>query len=290
MRRFLLYLACILTMFIFLQYSFAAQIKAVKGTKVLVDMESDSFNEGDILKVQNSAGKTVGLIKVMKTKGALAEGILKGKAQKGFRAKLRPPKGSNSSSGATAKRTSGNSSDKLAFGFMVGYNSTSAEIKLPTTPTATAVSLSGSGFSLKGIMDYPLLSWLNFRGLIGLEQFNVGGESNTAVGGCGGECTAEINYLTFDMWGRYLFSHDGFRPWIGLGFELMFPISKSATALDESSITNTSTSPAAFGAGADWQISQTSYVPIQIEYVPYPSTDDVKAGAIAAKIGYSFSF
>lgn len=284
MRRYSFLLTTLTLIISFTQLAYSAEIKALKGKKVLVDMDPENFNVGDILKVQNNSGKTIGLVKLTKVKGRLAEGLLKGKATKGLQVQLRSKKsGAKEMSGSLASGSKSNT--KPAFGVMVGYNMTTAEITLPLN--AETVSLDGTGFSLKALVDYPLLNWLNFRGLAGLEQFNVGGVSNQ---GCDGECTAEINYLSFDLWGRYVMGSGSFRPWLGVGFELMFPISKSATALDESSITNTSSSPVAIGGGFDFWMSKKSYIPTQIEYVPYPSTDDVKASAIAARVGYSMTF
>jgi outer membrane protein W len=137
-------------------------------------------------------------------------------------------------------------------------------------------------------MDYPLFPWLIFRGMAGLEQFAVGGANDTSTGGCGGECTAEISYLTFDFWGKFNFSQGGFRPWAGAGFDVMFPLTKDSTALDKESITNTSV--IAIGGGFDWMLSDTSYLPFQIEYNLYPSSAEVSASAIALRLGYAWGF
>jgi hypothetical protein len=145
------------------------------------------------------------------------------------------------------------------------------------------VELSGSGFSAKGMYDYPLLPFLTFRAIGGIEQFVVGGANNTE---CGGECNAEITYLTLDFWGRFPVTSGATKVWLGAGFDLLFPMSKSATALDEASITNTSI--LGVGGGIDWPLSPTSYVPVQIEYGLYPSSDQVKASAIMIRAGYAW--
>lgn len=273
---------------LFTQPAFAAKIKTVKGKKVIVDLENDTFKSGDILKIENAAGKTVGLTKLVKIKGQMAEGLLKGKAQAGYTAKLRPPKAAKPktvAANAYAANFTGNKRP-MHLGIIAGASSTNADVQLPNGNPE--VALSGTGFSLKGLMDYSLFPWLGFRGLAGLEQFAIGGANNTGTGGCGGECTAEINYLTFDFWARYLVAEQAPRLWFGAGFSLMFPISKDSTALDEESITNTSL--ISVGAGYDFKMSETTHMPIQLEYNMYPSSEDVTASSIAARIGYSFSF
>jgi len=267
----------------------AAQVKAVKGKKALVDLENDNFKKGDILKVENKTGKTVGLIKVTRVKGKLAEGLISGKAEKGFKLSLRPPKkGATKGTAKTARQSSAPSPStrsKTVWGGMIGYSSASAEVRLQNAQT---VELSGTGFSAKAFMDYPLFPWLTFRGLAGLEQFNIGGVNSAAGCPTGPECIAEISYLSADFWGKVHLGQGGIRPWIGAGLDIMFPLSKKSTALKESSISNTSVM--SIGGGADWMTSDSSYFPIQIEYNIYPSNDQVKANALAVRIGFGKTF
>jgi len=282
-----LFIILSITMSVAFQTVFAAQIKAVKGKKILIDMQSDSFKAGDILKIENSTGKAVGIAKITKVKGTLAEAVLKGKAEKGFKASLRPAKAKGGSKASTesSREPAKPSLTKTVWGGMVGYNMASADVKLAN---GTSVSLDGTGFSAKAFVDYPLFPWLVFRGLAGLEQFNVGGVSNTATDGCGGECMAEINYMSFGFWGKAHFIQGSFRPWAGLGFDVMFPISKDSTALDKESITNTSV--IALGGGFDWIMSETAYIPIQVEYDMYPSSSQVEASSIAIRGGFGKMF
>lgn len=277
-----------LTLILTTSVSWAAQVKAVKGKKVLIDMQSDAFKSGDILKLESQNGKTVGLVKITRVKGTLAEGILKGKAEKGMVAKLKPKKAAKTKS-ASAEHTSSDdsSSDSTAgnaWGFMLGMNSTSADIKNTNSVT---VALKGNGFSAMGFVDYNLMPSINLRVMAGMEQFNV--ESTDLCGTPATvSCDAKITYLALDAWARYLMSMGTFRPWVGGGFYMMFPMSKSSSALDTASITNTSVF--AVGGGVDIAMSGGSIIPIQIEYDLYPSSESVKASAIAVRAGYGFGF
>lgn len=261
----------------------AAKIQKVKGKRILVSMNPGEYSVGDILKIQGSGGKSTGLVKILKVKGKFAHGILKGKAKKGQTVVLRgSPK---SKKGSVASKSSGTSessgSGSNFWGVMVGLNSTSAKV---LTTSNTEVDLKGMSYSVLAFMDFALMPQLNVRAMTGLEQFKVTGDPVCA----GAECNANITFLALDAWARYLFTTSDYRPWVGAGFYMLFPMAKDSTALDDGSITNTSVF--AFGGGLDIILSETSMIPIQVEYDLYPSSDTVKASAMAGRIGYGMSF
>jgi outer membrane protein W len=148
-------------------------------------------------------------------------------------------------------------------------------------------SLSGSGFSAKGLFDYDLGNNISIRGLGGIETFNVSGGSSCGPGN-DSACTSKIIYLTGDGMARYLFSHKELRPWGGLGLSLLFPLSASGTALDPASVGSTWMLIA--GGGVDWFINPKMYVPISIEYGMFPPTDQVKAHWIAVRAGFAVPY
>lgn len=262
--------------------AFAAKIKSAKGKKVLVDLEGDTAEPGQIYTVVKN-GKATGLIKISKVRNNQALAVLgKGKAEPGSTIRLRQKKSARSSSARASAPSANDPVGTSYWGGMIGFNMASADVKLPIS--GRNVKLSGSGFSIKGLFDYKILESIWFRGFGGLEQFVIGGDTD-AVNCQGGECKAEINYISFDGWARYVMSTGTFRPWLGAGASLMFPMSKEATALQSKSITNTNLF--AFGGGFDWFISPTTYIPLQIDYNLYPSSSTVKASTIAFRAGFS---
>lgn len=286
--------------------SFAATVVGVKGKKILVNLQGEPALKGDIFYLLDKSGKKKALIKIMKVKGNKALALLgKGNAAKGFTLKYRPKKGES-----TANRPKGGESDKedttaesadsggsaagssqMYFGVMLGFSQNSMDVELQDDAGASrgSTSLSGNGYSAKALVDYNLFSGIWFRGMFGVEQFNVSGDKLCGLSpSFNSTCTAEIMYLSLDMWGRYLFSEGSFRPWVGGGFSLMFPLTQSATALDESSITNTSVM--SFGLGFDYFTSPTFYIPISVEYGLLPSSETVSANTIAIRAGAGFSF
>lgn len=278
----------------------AATVTAVKDKRVLVSLDGEPAVPGDIFFLVDPAGKRKGIIKIMKVQGNRAIAVLgKGAAEKGFTLKYRPKTGTATAKGKTPPRgspqaaptASGTPGNTMYWGVVGGFAQNAMDVELLDNAGAKrgSASLSGSGYSLKGLFDYGLFDSIWFRGLAGIEQFNVSGPAS-----CGDNapyteaCNAEIMYLSLDMWGRYLFSQGSFRPWVGGGFSLMFPLTKSATALDESSITNTSVM--SFGLGLDWFTSPTFFVPLSFEYGLLPSSDTVSANTMAIRVGAGFSF
>ncbi len=278
----------ILSWILFLAFSsaFAADITKVKGNKALINLDGLEAAEGDVFFAIDSNGKKKGIIKIDKVKGDKAIGaISKGKAQVGWTLTKRGPKAAGDDSVTpSSKSTKGFSASNhdTFIGAMVGYGMDSAEVTLDSGDVA---SLSGSGISAKGFFDYKLFPNIWFRGFGGIENFNGTG-GNVCTGGA--TCDVKIMYITFDFWGRYVFSDKEFRPWLGGGFTLLFPMTKSSTAIVETSITTTSTY--GVGGGADWFISKDSFIPMSVEYQLFPSSNQAKASIIALRVGYGMSF
>lgn len=283
-------LALVVLSFGFSTPSYAVKVVKTKGKKVLVDGEGETLEVGQIFLVKNDAGKSVGIIKLTKVARGKGVAILgKGVAEPGQSLVAKKTR-----SGETAppepmaeskSRGKKPSADQAYWGAMVGYTMAKADINLfdDSGVKAGTVNLDGSGFSAKALYDYPLFSAISFRGMAGMEQFNVGGATNAT---CSGECKAEIMYLTIDFWGRYMFKSDGtFRPWAGVGGWLIFPMTKDSTAIKESSIDNSNIF--AFGGGFDYYLSESTYLPVQIEYQMYPKSENVNATAIAIRGGYA---
>jgi hypothetical protein len=268
-------------------HSDAAEIKKVKGKKVLIDLKGMSAAKGEIFKVIGKNGKATGLVKILSVKNGKAVARLgKGKAEIGGDLK---PRGSSKSK--DKKKTDSYAGDnappresKSAWGALIGFNQTAADILVGPGETR---ELKGNGFSLKGLFDYPLTDYLWFRGAAGYEQFATSSSYNQCGATTDQECKANINYLTFDFWGRITFGDEP-RLWVGGGFDVLVPISKDSTALEENKITNTSLM--AIGGGADIFINDTSYVPVQVEYGLYPKSNTVEATSMALRVGYAMTF
>ena len=267
---------------------YAAEVTKVKGTNALIDLKGQAAAPGDQFFALSSDGKKKAVLQITKVKGDKAIGrILKGKADAGMA--LEPKAASAGAASGTAK--AGSPNGRSYWGAMVGASMDSMKVQVnnfsvPGNVYGTA-NLSGMGFSAMGMFDYEVLPQVWFRGLGGIEGFNVSG-SSICAGGNSQACNASIYYLSVDFLGRYVFSKGDYRPWLGGGVALMFPASKSASALDSASIGNTSV--IMIGGGLDWFISPTTFIPISVEYGMLPKSNEVDASWIELRVGVGVPF
>lgn len=288
-------LILLLSFVCFGSFSYAAEVVKVKGKAALINLNGDPAVVGDTFYTVSADGKRRGIIRISKVKGdkAIAR-VGKGKVAPGMSLEL---KGGNSSASNSGGYTSRGSSDTGTFGNRRAYwgvlgglamdkMSVSVKNSITKADLGTA-SMSGTAFSVKGLFDYQLFPQLWFRGTAGIEGFNAAGNSICGVGN-NSACTANIYYLSADFIARYLFSEKKIRPYAGAGIELLFPASKNASALEASSIATTNV--IIVQGGVDWFISNTTYIPLSLEYGLLPKSDEVTASWIAVRIGYAFPF
>jgi hypothetical protein len=282
----------------FASSAFAAEVIKVKGKSALIDLKGDPAAPGDLFYAVKPDGKRAAIIKISKVKGEKAIGkVLKGKAASGYTLELKPsevaqksrPK--RSSDDPSSEPTSEPVGGKRSYwGGYFGFAQDSMDVNVNDFVSGTfreKASLSGNGFSAKGLFDYELFPQVWFRGTTGLEGFSVSGKTACGVNNAEA-CNADIYYLSFDFLGRYVFSEGSARPWIGAGVGLLFPVSKKATALDSSSISTTNVMILA--GGLDWFMSPKMYIPISLEYGLLPKSDEVEATWIALRAGFAVPF
>lgn len=267
---------------IFAPSVFAAQISKVKGRAVLISLDGESVIIGDQFYVINASGKRNAIVvikKIVKKDQAIGS-ITAGKD-------VLPGETLKRRDGAPIKQASQDKSSgptklqKAYWGLLAGYNMNNMNVDLSTGST---VSLSGSAFSAKVMFDYMLFRHVWFRGSSGYQGFSVTGPSSCA----GAACTADITYLAFDFVGRYVFTEGDFRPWLGGGFSMLFPATKSSSALDTASITNASVF--LFMGGMDFQVSPKMYVPVSVEYALFPKSSTTDASWYSLRLGLAWAF
>jgi hypothetical protein len=261
----------------------AAEVVKIKGKGVLVKLDGESAGAGDKYFLINSAGKKKAVIQITKVKGnqALAK-VTAGKAEVGM-SLMRKEGGGGGGGSSTARHGSGFLKERSYWGGMLGYGMNNMNVTLQTTPAAST-SMSGSSFAALGIFDYELFDRIWFRGGAGYQGFS--GQSSDSCPG--GSCNVSIGYLDLSFLGRYLFTDSTFRPWAGLGFDMMFPLTKSSTALDSSSMNNTGV--IVIAAGFDWSINRDMYIPVSLEYGMFPKSSTVDANWIVLRAGVAVPF
>lgn len=297
------HLALLIVLALVAPFSFAAQVAKVKGSSALVNMGGESTLPGDTYFALQD-GRKKAILRIVKVKGekAIAK-VLKGTAAPGMTLQRR----GGSSGGAktsTASRSNGNNSrgssnsaaggpikGRSYWGGMFGLAQDSMSVNVNSaTLTGTSlgtVALSGIGFSGHGLFDYELFDQVWFRGLGGLEQFNVAGSANCGTNNAEA-CNAKIIYLSMDFIGRYVFAMGEYRPWLGAGVGLLFPASKSATALESPSIGTTNV--LLVTGGLDYFLSPSMYIPISLEYGILPKSSEVDAHWVEFRAGVAVPF
>lgn len=295
-------LGCLLVFALTAPGVFAGQVVKVKGKGALINLQGDSASPGDSFYAMDG-GKKKALLKVTKVKGdkAIAR-IVKGNAAAGMTTAPGPAGGGSGSATASPSAAESSSSEsghsphsasagRSYWGGMAGFAMDSMKVNVnrsqPPRDSLGIFPLAGSGFSAKGLFDYELFNQVWFRGMFGVEMFNVAGDAKCSTGNTK-TCDAKIMYLSGDFIGRYVFAMGNFRPWLGLGIALLFPASKSSTALDAASIGTTNVILPS--GGLDWFISPTMYIPIQVEYGMLPKSNEVDAHWIAVRAGLAVPF
>lgn len=297
-----IFVACLLMLWT--SSAFSATVSAVKGQKVLINLDGDSTEEGDEFYLLNPANKKrTAIIRIKQVKGskALAE-VLKGRAEQGYSLQA---KAASKMSADVPPATEGDEAPvsprndmtflrvvKDSYGIMGGYimNSMNADVSYKDgfgINHKTSTSMSGSGFGVGGFYDYAFNSDLVGRGYAGIEQFNVSG--NAAEAGCAGStsCDAKINYLSLYGLLKWYPIQGKYRGWLGGGMGYLLALSKSSSALNESQISTNQVFT--FAVGSDIQMSRKNYVPVSIEYNLFPSSDTVKASMILIKAGWAWN-
>lgn len=252
----------------------AAVVKRVSGKKVIILNKGKKLKRGQTYYLLSKSRRKKGIIEIKSVKRKRSIGkLIKGKARRGY--KLKKKRKSSTHSKAAKQPIL----DSNYWGITAGITSNTMSTK--SEATSEAIDLASTGFILKGLLDYAIFETLWFRGQLGILGFNLEGDDSVAL---------NITYLSADIWGRWLMSLEEFRPWLGIGFDLLFPVANKngSGVLDQNSITNTSI--IGFGLGFDWMLSDDSYIPFQIEYSLFPSSDQVTANYIGVTAGIAYRF
>ena len=275
------------------QHAAADAVQAVKDDRVLILLDDeDSLSPDDRVFSLDQDGKKKGIIKIEKVKGNKAFGrIQKGTVQKDMlieHARGAPKTATAKSEKQKKSRSKGD--HPLSIGFLTGVGMDSMTVKLANAAAVVVeeLGMSGTGYSAKAMIDYNLMSYLGVRLTGGIEQMSVTGTSTNLVCDGGTACKTDITYFTLDAWARYAFIDKSTKVWAGVGAGIWLPSSKTTNTLDGSSIGTTSA--IYIGGGADFALSDTSFIPVQVDYSMLPASDQVTASVIDIRIGLAWRY
>lgn len=268
-------------------------IRATKNNKVLILMETDgSLSVGDKVFAVDENGKKKALITIEKVKGAKAFGtIQKGRAAKDMTIQAARARAKTAAESRKERLQRAPTNDlPFSWGVLGGLGLDSMSVKLTDANgrELETISMSGTGFSVKALVDYNFSSAFGVRLIAGMEQFSTTGTAKGAYCDGSEKCKTNISYITLDALMRYAFVDSETKVWLGGGVGFWMPGSKSTNTLDANSIGTTS---AVYGAlGVDFSLGEDSFIPAQVDYALLPSSNEVAANAIAFRVGMAWRF
>lgn len=271
----------------------AAKVSAVKNNKVMIELEGESASPGAEFFVLNAQNKKVALVRVTQVKNgrAIAE-IAKGTAQAGYTLQLKsagPAADSGSSSAGgddyyerklNQKSHTGNS-----WGVVGGYLMNTMSV----STSSMKIDMSGSGFGALGYYDYAISPTIVFRGMGGLETYNVAG-TNTAASpsNCTTNCDVKIQYISMYGYGRWNFLQGQYKSWLGGAVGYLYPMSAPGGEVFKNNQMGAN-QIFVFSVGTDVRLSNKNYMPISLEYGMFPTTATVSAKIIYLRVGYAWN-
>lgn len=282
-------------LFLMAPASRAGNVVKVSGKKVYIVFSQDeygTFGQDDLFYLLDSQGRKRAIVHLRRVKGLKAIGVLlKGKAQTRYSTlfrsvgkKTRKKQTVFGDDDSYSDDTSGPLADRPWWGVVAGYGSAKQDVQ----QTAMTSSQSGSSIALKGVFDYPMFSSFGFRGMLGIEMFEVSGTGEFANSPDTGDVGSDVKYLTADALMRWhVYKTKSMSFYLAGGMGILFPFSKSSTAIIEDSIDSLVIGE--FGGGVD--IGFKSFVvPFDISYYYFPTGEDVKTNIISIKTGILWPF
>ncbi len=288
------------------EFSMAMIVFKVKGTKVLVLLQGSQVQVGQQLQVLDSNDKPIGQLKVgnISKDRALAT-LLNGKAiEKNKVTATLAAQSSNSAAvvhppTTVVKQVEKPKEVKVPEGprvpfigsILLGLASNNLAIKVGDGTTTQNVDNTGNSISLSLAVDRQYFQpWFRIRGLAAYEQFNAIGAAN--ITGCANQtsrdCNTDIKYLSVGGYGKFVKEFSQFQFWGALGLNIKQPISKSSTALVESSLGTT----AAYGLtlGVDYALETKNFITASIEKQFYLKSDSAETSTIFVRMGVGKEF
>lgn len=282
--------------------SFAGTVTQVKNNKVMLEFDGEAVNVGDQFFILNADGKKVAIVEITaaKNKKALAN-VLKGKAVvDGSTLAKESAGGGSGSSGGSSSGTSGSSKlirndmTQIAIHLKMMMNTISAKQQDSTLPfpNKETVGMQGTNFGIGASVDYKLMSWLKFHGLLSYEMLDVKGTAkfNSCDGKSSTNCNASISYFGFQGLARYDITKSNFNLWTGVGASTKFPLSKKSTAINTDALKQSDSIVFAFGS--DYHLNNKSFIPATFEYhYSLNTSEEVPTiDHMSFMVGYGFKF
>lgn len=283
------------------EITMAMVVHKVKGTKVLILLQGSQVQVGQQLQVVDSNNKPTGQLKVsnISKDRALAtlvsgKAVEKNKVVAGNQATPMPaPVATAAKKVEKPKEVKEPAGPRVPFlgSLLLGLASNNLAIKVGDGTTTQNVDNTGNSISLSLAVDRQYFQpWFRARGLVAYEQFNAIGAAN--ITGCANQtsrdCNTDIKYLSVGGYGKFVKEFSQFQFWGAVGLNIKHPISKSSTALVESSLGTT----AAYGLtiGVDYTLESKNFITASIEKQFYLKSDSAETSTVFVRMGVGKEF
>ncbi len=286
--------------FLFLSSSgWAGYVKSVKNNKMLIELEGQTPNPGDLYFLLDQSQRRRAIIRFRQVRGgkAIAE-VVRGRAELGYTLSFEPY-GQNSPAPRQAppKPTSAyeaveNEYAGSAWGILGSIiQSTMAVSFIPSGETTSKfTNMVGTSFGALGFYDYPVSPEFQIRGMGGLEQVSIAGTTSGNFCEGSSSCGASITYLSAYGVAKYNFSiSHPYRWWAGGFYGFLIALSKSSNVLSTSDIQTNQLY--GFAGGVDYTLAdKKTFIPLSLEYGLFPNSATVQANSIFIRAGWATTF
>jgi len=271
-------------------YAHGASVKTVKGNQALINLDGETFTEGQELKARDSSNKLRAILKVKKVgkSQALVE-VVKGKAMPGYSIGNRKPAAIEDADGSSSYDSDSSASRSLSktrYGVLGSYLQNSMNASFSAGSSNYTTAMAGTGFGVLGFYDFPMNKDFEIRAAAGLEQFATAETKTIAVCTNSTSCNVSINYLSLYGLAKYKFTRGKNQIWGGGGLGYLTAMSKSSTVLDTAQIASNQVFTLALGA--DIGMSHKQVLPVSLEYSLFPSSGTVSANTLAIRVGWGW--
>lgn len=286
------------------EISVAMVVQKVKGTKVLILLQGAQVQVGQQLQVLDASNKLTGQLKITNiSKDKALATLINGAVVEKNRlvvAQAAPAQSAASAqvvAGAKKVEKSKEAKEperpRVPFlgSLLLGLASNNLAIKVGDGVTTQNVDNTGNSISLSLAVDRQYFQpWFRARGLVAYEQFNAIGAST--ISGCANQtsrdCNTDVKYLSVGAYAKFVKEFSQFQFWGAAGLNIKHPISKSSTALVESSLGTT----AAYGltVGVDYTLESKNFITASLEKQFYLKSDSAETSTIFVRLGVGKEF
>jgi hypothetical protein len=269
----------------------ASSVSAQKGKRVVITMDTDFYQTGDVVYGMTGSKKTA-LIQIQKVKGNKALGVItKGHVAVGGATMPRVKSARGQQQSARHENSSlVRNRKKLAAGFLVGYAMQSATATVQGSGVSEGAKFTGNALSLKAFADYDYTPQITIRGALGLEPLQTKATLGQSLcsSGTTNQCKFSYNFIALEAAVHYNIVTQPTRYWIGLGYSYLSSGGNSNNT-PNLKLAGNSTQMVLIGAGADFNW-RSGFIPVVLEYGIFPSGGGVTVTSIFLRTGYGWSF